>query len=307
MCASRRAGLLKEDPWSGPIDMPTLVGIAAAIEQESARRYAALAELMATRGAVATAAAFRAMHEEELRHVAAVDHWAASVGTPVESPAEFAWRLPPELGASWDEIAGSALLTPFRAFAVAVCNEQRAFAFYSYLAAHATDDRVRREAEKLAAEELVHAATVRRWRRLAWHRERREAGAETSTPVRDVAGLDRLLEQGWAGILACHRAVAARLREIGDPDGAAFLEGLGAESGRAAAAGPTQAEREAIAAAATPVPLMVIAQRPLEQLAERLESILESSQGELFEATVTAIEAAVAALSRIALRMPSSP
>jgi len=162
---SLRAGLLKEDPQAGPVDMPTLVGIAAAIEQESALRYAELAELMAARGAVATAAAFRAMHQEELRHVDAVEHWAASVAQPVPPPAAFTWRLPAELAGSWDEVANSALLTPFRAFAIAVCNEQRAFAFYSYLAAHAVDDKVREEAEKLASEELVHAATVRRWRR----------------------------------------------------------------------------------------------------------------------------------------------
>lgn len=312
---SLRAGL-QADPQTGPVDMPTLVGIAAAIEQESALRYAELAELMAERGATLTAAAFRAMHQEELRHVDAVQRWAATVAEPVPSPAGFTWRLPSELASSWDEVANSALLTPFRAFAIAVCNEQRAFAFYSYLAAHAVDDQVRREAEKLAAEELVHAATVRRWRRLAWHRERRETMADAHAPVRDVADLHRLLAQARAGMAACHRAVAARLREIGDADGARFLEGLGARfdsiAGGAAAgaaepapwASPSDAELESIAAATSPLPLMVIAQRPLERLAERLEAILEASEGALFEATVAAIDATVAILSRIALRMP---
>src|SRR5690606_30748961 len=115
MRASRRAGLLQDDPHTGPVDMSALVGIAAAIEQESVRRYAGLAELLATRGAIATAAAFRAMHQGELRHVEAVDRWAASVAAPVDSPADFTWRLPAELAASWEEIAGSALLTPYRA------------------------------------------------------------------------------------------------------------------------------------------------------------------------------------------------
>lgn len=312
---SLRAGLLKEDPQAGPVDMPTLVGIAAAIEQESALRYAELAELMAARGAVATAAAFRAMHQEELRHVDAVEHWAASVAQPVPPPAAFTWRLPAELAGSWDEVANSALLTPFRAFAIAVCNEQRAFAFYSYLAAHAVDDKVREEAEKLASEELVHAATVRRWRRLAWHRERRDPGAEAHALVRDVADLERLLDEARAGIRACHRAVVARLRELGDADGARLLEGLAMEFGSSSAGaavggedaisdrGPSEAERESIAAATSTTHLMLIAQRPLERLAERLEAILQTSEGELFEATVTAIDATVAGLSRIALRM----
>ncbi|MCO5121645.1 MAG: hypothetical protein M9951_18710 [Burkholderiaceae bacterium] len=292
--------------------MPTLVGIAAAIEQESAQRYAALAELMDARGAAATAAAFREMHQEELRHVEAVARWAKSVAEPVASPAGFAWLLPPELAASWDEVVGSALLTPYRAFAVAVCNEQRAFAYYSYLAAHATDDRVRSEAEKLAAEELLHAAALRRWRRLAWHRERREGIPVVSGSIEEVAGLDALLGRSWAGILACHRAVAARLREIGDADGARFLEALTAGTVPAAAvaagstADPAVAEREAIAASTTSLPLMVIAQRPLERLADQLETVLDSSQGELFDATVAAIDTTVAMLSRIALKTPPS-
>ncbi len=313
MRESRRASLLQHDPQTGPVDLPTLVGIAAAIEQESAQRYAGLAELMSERGEAATAAAFRAMHQEELHHVEAVDRWASSLDEPVELPARFAWLLPAEFAESWDEIAGSALLTPYRAFAIAVCNEERAFSFYSYLAAHATDDRVRTEAEMLAAEELLHAAALRRWRRLAWHRERREGLAAATAPVDDVAGLDALLGHSWAGILACHRAVAARLREIGDPDGARFLEDLAAEEAAPATArarqtdvAPTAAEREAIAASRASLPLMVIAQRPLERLAERLEAVLDASQGDLFDATVVAIDATVARLSRIALRTPPS-
>ena len=311
MRESRRESLLKFDPQTGPVDMPTLVGIAAAIEQDSARRYAELAELMEARGEAATAAAFRAMHEVELRHGEAVDRWASSVDEPVDSPDRYAWLLPAEFATSWDEIAGSALLTPFRAFAVAVCNEERAFSFYSYLAAQATDDRVRAEAEMLATEELLHAAALRRWRRIAWRRERGEGAAEGAAPVDDVAGLDALLARSWTGILACHRAVAARLREIGDPDAASFLEGLPAAAvpatalAAAASAVPTDAERDAIAALGASLPLMVIAQRPLERLAERLEQVLDASQGDLFEATVAAIDTTVALLARIALRVPS--
>lgn len=306
----RRAKLLQDDPQTGPVDMSTLAGIAAAIEQESARRYEELADLMDARGEAATAAAFRAMHQEELRHVEAVDKWTKSIAESVDSPDRFAWLLPAELASSWDDIARSALLTPYRAFALAVWNEERAFAFYSYLAAHATDDRVRAEAEMLAAEELLHAAALRRWRRLAWHRERREAMAPMAAPIDDVDGLERLLGQSWTGILACHRAVADRLREIGDPDSARFLEELAAAATPAGASttesmAPTDSEREAIAASAASLPLLVIAQRPLEHLAERLEAVLETSQGELFDATVAAIDATVGLLSRLALRMPA--
>ena len=69
------------------------------------------------------------------------------------------------------------------------------------------------------------------------------------------------------------------------------------------AASLPRADREAIAGATAALALMTIAQRPLERLAERLEEILEASEGALFDATVQAIEATVADLSRIALRM----
>ena len=160
MRESLREALLLEDPGIGPVDMRTLAGLALAIEHESVQRYAALADAMKRRGEPDTAAAFQALCEEERRHVDAVDRWAASVGEPAPASENLAWRLPADLASSWNEVAGSALLTPYRALSIAVVNEQRAFAFYSYLAAHATDERVRVEAERLAGEELRHAARI---------------------------------------------------------------------------------------------------------------------------------------------------
>ena len=64
MRESLREALLLEDPGIGPVDMRTLVGVAVAIEHESVRRYAMLADAKAqgaevvepTRGPVARAA-----------------------------------------------------------------------------------------------------------------------------------------------------------------------------------------------------------------------------------------------------------
>ena len=117
--------------------MATLVQVARAIEEEAVRRYALLAELMGDRGEPSVAAAFRLMREEEESHVAAVDRWAASVGDPAPPAMDYSWLLPADLSSSWEEVAGSALLTPYRAFALAVENEERAFSFYAYLAARA--------------------------------------------------------------------------------------------------------------------------------------------------------------------------
>ena len=61
-------------------------------------------------------------------------------------------------------------VTAYRVLAIAVRNEQRAFAFFAYVAAHAPDQELRQLAEDLAHERLGHAATLRRERRKAWRR-----------------------------------------------------------------------------------------------------------------------------------------
>ena len=183
-----RASLLCHDPQLETVTLVKLVGIATAIEHEAVRRYELLEQTMRRRGEVETADAFRLMLEEEREHVASVARWAERLDVAVPDAGDFGWVLPAELATSWEEIAGSALLTPYRAFAIAVENEQRAFSFYAYLAAHAAERSVAIEAERLAAEELNHAARVRRWRREAYHRERRRGELPaSSTAVQGLA------------------------------------------------------------------------------------------------------------------------
>ncbi len=178
---------LERNPEVHPVTLSVLVGIANAIEHESVQRYAALAESMDRRGNATAAAAFRAMLDVERGHVDAVEHWASSLGEALPDPGEFKWRLPADLANSWDDVAGSARLTPYRAFAIAVDNEKRAFTLYSYLAAYAPDPRIAAQAEGLALEELRHASLMRRWRRQAWHRERREVQEEQT--INSKAGI----------------------------------------------------------------------------------------------------------------------
>lgn len=258
--------------------MATLVEIARAIEDEAVRRYALLAELMDQRGEPATAAAFRVMLEEERSHVAAVDRWAVSVGEPASTARNFEWRLPADLSSSWDDVAGSALLTPYRAFAVAVENEERAFSFYAYLAARAGNAQVRTEAEKLGNEELRHAALLRRWRRQAYHRERGGARAGRLQPERpridSVAMLREFLARQEAEIAQTHLALAQRLARAGDTTGGAGED---------------------------PRHLLVDAQKPLEALADVLESVMATAEGELFEEAATAMTGVIERIARITL------
>lgn len=309
-----RTSLLKHDPQIHSIGMPTLVGIANAIEHEALRRYTQLAETMERRGEFETAAAFRTMLEEERAHVEAVARWAAELGQPIPAPEDFEWSLPPDLSASWNDIAGSALLTPFRAFAIAVENEQRAFSFYAYLAAHASDARVAAEAEKLAAEELQHAALLRRWRRAAWHRER-PARIEPPSQIASVAELEDFVGRRLAAIAASHQSIAARLRSAGDDESAALLEELSASMPRQIGAGEntqggaatpdaqddTTTPDEA-GLATNPVHLLIAAQKPLEALSEALEKLLGNLEGELFVAAEKAATDVVAWLARISLQ-----
>lgn len=303
-----RESPLARDPQVDAITMRELVGIANAIEQESARRYAALADTMQRRGETATAAAFRAMHDEELAHVDAVAQWAAALGEPVPAAEEFRWRLPEDLASSWEDVAGSARLTPYRAFAVAVENERRAFTMYSYLAARATQPRVAAEAERLALEELRHASVMRRWRRQAWHRERR-AFVVQAPAIGSVAQLRELLARNEAVLASRHRTLAARLRAIGDEESARVLESCLAEPTwpPAPQAPPPAGDAPASAqhvpdADANAVHLLVAAQEPLEAFSETLEAVMRAAEGETFAQAERALANVVTRLARIALQ-----
>ncbi len=303
-----REPLLERNPDLGPVDLPLLVGIANAIEHEAVTRYGALARIMEQRGEPEVAAAFRRMRDEERGHLGAVERWTQALNEPLPDAARFRWRLPPELSASWDEIAGSARLTPYRAFAVAVENEQRAFALYSYLAAAAEDPAVAAQAERLALEELRHAALMRRWRREAYHRER--ASQRTDPPaVASAAQLHALLASHEAAIGACHRAVAQRLRALGDMGSAEVVEQVAASPSWT----PTADDR---AVAAIPdsdnaVRLLMAAQAPLEALAEALETVMGRIEGDLFAEAEKALANVIGRIAKISLqaerRMEAQP
>jgi rubrerythrin len=331
-----RESLLAEDPEIHALDMSTLVAIASAIEQESVERYTLLAESMERRGELSTAAAFRVMLEEERRHVDAVGRWATAMSQQGARVAQFDWKLPVELSSSWEEAAGSALLTPYRAFAIAAENETRAFAFYTFLSARADDDRVREQAERLAAEELRHASLVRQWRRQAWHRERRRH-EPARAQIDSVSALHELLADRETDIAAYHAEIAARLRALGDEESALLLETLNEQAWRAPSSSASALAQEARAARIGPLAtnagapadarvsinarastndqapaspnvedcahLLVQAQKPLEGLAEALEVVMASSEGALFGETDKAMGTVVARLGPLSLQI----
>lgn len=272
---------LQNPPETGVATLSELIGVAHAIEREAVTRYELLAGEMRRRNQDECAEAFEIMAQEEASHIDDVARWAAGLGESVPEEADFVWRLPSDLARSWDEIAGSSLLTPYRAYAIAVENEERAFAFYAYLAAAADDAAIAGEAEKLAHEELRHAARLRTLRRAAYRAE----GQLRPRPDRDVpateADLERLIGQEEALIASTFAVMAERLDTLGAASVASDLR-LMAEEAEARAA-----MQSAIGtpAKAQPVPesasaILSVAQARLERFSEWLESVLIASDND---------------------------
>ena len=296
---------LTRDPETALASLAELVGIAHSIETEAVRRYSWLAAEMARRGEDETAETFRTLAAEEGRHIDAVGRWAQELGEALPQTGTFTWRLPPDLAQTWEEAAVSRLLTPVRALAIAVDNEQRAFAFYSYLAARADDPKLAAEAEALAREELRHAALLRTWRRAAWRRER-EGGTAPGKPLR-IETREQLIEtiaEHERDIALCHRSLARGLAALGDAVGAGLLAELAELAD--ARAGQRDKASPALGCGNAPTPLTLLraAQAPLERLSEILEALLAAPPDEVTQAEAEeALAHVIARIARIGQRI----
>lgn len=186
-----------QEPWLVK-SMPELIALARAMEQDAVTGYLALAERMRAENRPDLAAVFDLLVAEERGHLDNVDRWrSASDGESVGIPV-----LVPE--ASFDDegagIVAPELLSAYRAFSMAVRNEERAFVFWTYIAAHAPTPDIRVSAERMAKEELGHVATLRRERRLAFHAERQSAprAAKTDLPLLEARLAEHLLQSAAA-------------------------------------------------------------------------------------------------------------
>jgi rubrerythrin len=147
-----------------------LMAMAHAMEVEAARRYRQLAVGMRVRQQEELARLFEFLQSLEEKHAVQLAEKAPDTGVAIATQ-RISWDLPE----NFDEEAGTSfLLTPYRALALAVRNEERAFAFYCHVAAEAPDDRTRKFAESLAKDELTHAWLLRRERRRAFRAEAEE-------------------------------------------------------------------------------------------------------------------------------------
>jgi len=172
----------------GPIrSLHALFAVAHAMEEAAARQYEFFAQQMRGQAREALAQTFERVAAEERTHVANVDAWSRSKVGEAPRQALLPWSPPPTFDDADAAEMNSARLTPYGALATAVGNEERAFAFWTYVAAHAETDEIRSAAETMARAELEHAALFRRERRAAFHAERR---GSADSPAMVELGLD---------------------------------------------------------------------------------------------------------------------
>ena len=248
----------RDEPWAIET-MDALLAVARAMEEEAIAGYVALAGRMRDEGRPDLAAVFDALQAEEQSHLGSVEQWIAKASVAVPVDVTLKEPMFDDEGAA---LVAPELLNSYRAFSMAVRNEERAFVFWTYVAAHAPSEEIRQAAERMAREELGHVATLRRERRRAFH-DLRRAGVKSARG--NIAALELRLSDHLEG-----RAVRAAAR-----DAARFRELAEEAQARSAAAvatpfGPTPAlEVVPEGAEARPVPLCELLLDCYLDLAER--------------------------------------
>ena len=220
MLPSRRFALPKILPPGDVASTEQLMAIASGLEHEAGQRYRDLALRMRLRSEAALADLFLFLANIEEKHAAEVDARAVALIGHVPHQAALAWELPENFD---EEDARSAGLSPYRALSIAVRNEERAFAFYSYIAAYAAAPELQRAAEHLAVDELAHASFLRRERRKAWRAETAPVARFSPLPEAVETLLAEVVPMEWAAAKA-HRALAVHLRTTERPETAGLFD-----------------------------------------------------------------------------------
>jgi rubrerythrin len=185
-----------------------LMAIACGMEREAGRRYREVALRMRLKGEEELDALFTFLSKTEDEYAADIDARAVTFFGQASDPAALGWHPFEQFD---EEDAHSAGLSAYRALAIAVRNKERAFEFYSYIAAYAQAPDLQRLAEQFAMDELAHAGLLRRERRKAWRA--RVASFACADPYPET--IETLLAQAASAeqsAATAHRTLAARLR-----------------------------------------------------------------------------------------------
>lgn len=179
---------VNREPWE-IASMDELLALARAMEQESIDHYIALATRMREMERPDLALVFEVLVAEETEHLEQIEVWEQTSGqghSIIISPPEAVFDD------EGTETVPAELLSAYRAFSLAVRNEERAFNFWTYVAANAKSDEIAKAAERMAHEELTHVARLRQQRRRAFHLERAET---TNAANLDLPALENRLSE----------------------------------------------------------------------------------------------------------------
>ncbi|WP_421404564.1 ferritin-like domain-containing protein [Agrobacterium fabrum] len=200
--------------------MQTVLETASRMEQEAIDGYLALRQRMLDENQPSLAAVFERLIAEETSHLHQVETWAAETLPSVEAAAIDRPDLSPMFDAEGADLVPPETLDAYRAFSTAVRNEEKAFVFWSYVAAQAPAPDVQKAAERMAREELGHIATLRRERRQVFHAMR---AAIPQEDVPDIIALEAHFlnvlksmaeEQGNPTLIAFSQATMDRMRRL---------------------------------------------------------------------------------------------
>lgn len=160
-----------------------LLSIALAAMRQAIRRYSEHALKMREHGNDEAAAVFERLVAKEQGYAKKITEWASLEGIVINADATpVSWK-DPGVETDYDVQARNPhRCTPYKALAFAAHNKERAFLFYTYVAAdsHAAD--VCHHAKVLARAELDHAASLRALRRRAWHAQSRQVSKSRIDP-----------------------------------------------------------------------------------------------------------------------------
>jgi rubrerythrin len=225
-----------EPPGAALKSVDEMLAVAQAMEREAAARYAMLADCMRRVDQREIAELFAGLAAEEQGHVDSVDRLAERTLHRGPDPSLVHGALPKTF-AREDEANAAALLSPYRTLSIAVRQEERAFSFWTYVAAQSDNSALCEMAEMFARQELIHAAKLRHARRKAFHAERADlratAGdaADRASPA-EIRAKAAQLEAGFAAFCV---AAEQQLRFSADLATADLFQSLGNEVQRAAA------------------------------------------------------------------------
>ena len=251
------------------------MSMAEAMEKEAARRYRVLAARMRLRDEDRLAGLFTFLSEIEEKHAGKIEREAEQVLNRPLSPMRAGSETPETFS---EEEAASHLLTPHRALALAVRNEDRAFAFYSYIAADAQDELTRKLAEDLAKEELEHARLLRQERRAAYRTEKPRTKVGHGVPG-TLHVLWALAAEAENRAVEYHRALAAALAAEDERLAALFTQAANDEADCAGDAA-RRAGSIALGTSQTGCPSLQDGLGLLEESFERYSDIAERANDE---------------------------